>query len=69
MRHLYVLPRYRRKGIAKRLIGKIIDKSKESFSVLRLRANSLDLGSHEFYLACGFIATQGDEFETHRVDL
>jgi len=69
VRHLYVLPAYRRKGIARSLVNEIINKSRHSFSVLRLRANSLNIGSYDFYLSCGFQETKGNEFETHRMAL
>ena len=40
VRHLYVLPVYRRKGIAKLLVDKILEFGKESFEILRLRTHS-----------------------------
>ena len=68
IRHLHVLPEYRRNGIARKIIDMIIKASKNKFSYLRLRSNSVFKESNEFYLSCGFQAID-DEFATHRFDL
>ncbi|MEC9282655.1 MAG: GNAT family N-acetyltransferase [Bdellovibrionota bacterium] len=65
IRHLYVHPGYRRKGIAKELLNKIIEESKPNFKKIRLRSNSVFVGSKQFYLACGFLESKNDPYETH----
>lgn len=69
LRHLYVDPAYRRRGIATELAEMIINSARPHFKIVRLRANSQDLGSHDFYDVYGFSQSTGDKFETHRIEL
>lgn len=66
IRHLYVLPGYRRKGIAKLLVEELIKDANAFFTTLRLRTK--DEGASKFYLSLGFEKSDKD-FETHVIRL
>lgn len=65
LRHLYVDPNYRRIGIGGKLVAECLKAAKPHFSAIRLRANSINLDSHEFYRNVGFSESTKDCFETH----
>lgn len=62
LRHLYISPHHRRKGIASRLVEKIIQEAKTSFECLRLYTDNPEAAI--FYERMGFAAT-GKEKESH----
>lgn len=66
IRHLYVHPKHRRKGIAKRLLTACIKQSKSEFNTFRLRTNSIYKESRQFYNHYGFHESKHIDFETHR---
>lgn len=62
VRHLYVSPSFRRKGIATALLKKIIEKSKKCFKILRLSTHATGAANPEadkFYESMGFIKSDG----------
>jgi GNAT superfamily N-acetyltransferase len=69
IRHLYVHPSFRRKGIARHIIQKCIEAATENFKVLRLRANQKTVDSYKFYEAIGFSPVESEEFVTHCLEL
>ncbi len=62
IRHLYVSPAHRRRGIARALLSAVITQARQSFAVLRLRTNSAEAA--HFYEAHDFIQAQ-QEHATH----
>lgn len=66
VRHLYVLPDYRRQGVGKKLVDRIVSDAHHYFSVLRLRAQ--DERAAKFYVALGF-SSSSKEYETHVLKL
>ena len=64
LRHLYVRPDFRRRGLGRELALRIIEKASETFAVLRVR--SFDAGA--FYESLGFERTHEPE-ATHRLPL
>lgn len=62
VRHLYVFPKYRRRGLAKILIKKIIDEAKENFTILRLSTDNPVAAS--LYESMGF-TKQNEHKATH----
>lgn len=52
IRHPYVLPAFRRRGVAKTLVGALISHARESFQRVRVRAAKGD--TPRFYRAIGF---------------
>ncbi len=62
VRHLYVHPEYRRKGIAKELMMKIEKHAQEGFSLLRLR--TFNPSALQFYKELGS-GEIDDEYATH----
>ena len=69
IRHLYVLPSYRRMGIARSLVQKCLTGSSSYFGLIRLRANRRSIDSFKFYEALGFNPTSHDKYETHRIQV
>ena len=55
LRHLYVIPTHRRRGVASALVDRCIDLARGSFAVLRLR--TYDPEAAAFYSMLGFEAT------------
>ena len=53
LRHLYVLPQHRRRGVAKALVGSIIAEARPHYHVLRLR--TANTRAALFYGALGFV--------------
>lgn len=52
IRHLYVLPSYRKQGFGRRLVEHIIDQSRQHFKLLTLRTFEDD--ANKFYNTLGF---------------
>jgi GNAT superfamily N-acetyltransferase len=52
IRHVYVLHDWRRKGIGRTLVSRLLDEARRSFREVRLRTNTDQAAS--FYLQCGF---------------
>lgn len=69
IRHVYVAPEYRRQGVASLILDACIKHSLAHFKALRLKANTLNRGSHDFYKKLGFHCTSEDPQETHRLEL
>ena len=63
VRHLYVHPKWRKQGIGKALVEKIIEAAKGHFPLLRLRTFNEEAAL--FYLAIGFQATSDSKSATH----
>lgn len=63
IRHLYVHPDHRRKGIAKVLLKNIIADGNIHFKKLRLRTHNLE--ASKFYEKLGLLKIENDEFVTH----
>lgn len=62
IRHLYVLPQYRRKGIGKKLVLYLIDKYKEKYETITLRTDTEEAA--QFYEALGFKKVEAEN-HTH----
>ncbi|MBC86729.1 MAG: GNAT family N-acetyltransferase [Bdellovibrionaceae bacterium] len=62
VRHLYIVPAARRKGLAKNLVEAVTDHAKNHFDILRLRTNN-PIAS-QFYENLGF-SLSNEKFETH----
>ena len=65
VRHLYVHPDFRRRGIGRLLVSKIIEFASRSFSRLRLRT----LRADQFYVAIGFCRVVGEPDATHELNV
>jgi GNAT superfamily N-acetyltransferase len=66
VRHLYVLEASRRQGIARALMTRILERSADSFNMLRLRTRSAEAAF--LYESLGFRRSDRDG-ETHRLRL
>ena len=66
LRHVYVLKRVRRFGIASALVRKLIECSKPTFSLIRLRTSDRD--ADRFYEALGFRRIN-EENATHSIEI
>jgi GNAT superfamily N-acetyltransferase len=66
VRHLYVDPDFRRRGIGRLLVSKIVECASKSFSRVRLRTLRAD--SAQFYVALGFRRVVGEPDVTHEMD-
>lgn len=66
VRHLYVDPEFRRRGIGGLLVSKIVECASRSFSRIRLRTLRADAA--QFYLALGFRSVVGEPNVTHEMD-
>ena len=66
LRHVYVLRRYRRTGIAKELVQHLLKHSNAAFSVVRLRTS--DQNADKFYEALGFSRTVKND-ATHIIEI
>ena len=67
LRHLYVSPAYRRRGVGSALVADILAHAKAHFRTVRLRTDRTD--ANTFYLALGFNGTPGNPDATHEIDL
>lgn len=66
LRHLYVAEIHRRRGIGRLLAEALIDRARQFFPVLNLRATKNAFG---FYESLGFERVDGEAFVTHRMAL
>ena len=66
LRHLYVSPSYRRRGVGSELVRVAVDAARGHFTTLRLR--TYDEIADAFYVAVGF-ARHDQETATHAMDL
>ena len=66
LRHLYVLPQYRRQRVGQKLVTAIITEAGRHYDVLRLRTTTPEAA--RFYGALGFIPT-AEPNATHRLEL
>ena len=66
LRHLYVLPQYRRQGVGQKLVTAIVAEAKRHYDVLRLRTTTREAA--RFYEALGFRPVT-EPNATHRLDL
>ena len=66
LRHLYVLPQYRRKKVGQTLVTAIITEAGRHYDVLRLRTTNPEAA--RFYGALGFSPTS-EPNATHRLEL
>jgi GNAT superfamily N-acetyltransferase len=62
LRHLYVLPSARRRGIASALVRQLLDGVETTFHVVRLRTDSSEAAA--FYARQGFVLAE-DESASH----
>jgi GNAT superfamily N-acetyltransferase len=67
LRHLYVSPAYRRRGVGSALVAEILEHARAHFRTVRLRTDRSDAST--FYLALGFKGTPGNPDATHVIDL
>lgn len=67
IRHVYVMPGYRRRGLGKLLVEALIDHAAEHFSTLTLRTMTEEAST--FYKALGFNDSPRFENATHWMDL
>ena len=63
IRHLYVLPELRRRGVGKAMVAAILEHATLSFDAVVLRTDRAEADS--FYVALGFTRTPGAEAATH----
>lgn len=66
LRHLYVLPQYRRQQVGQKLVTAIVAEARRHYRVLRLRTTTPEAA--QFYRALGFIPTT-EPNATHRLEL
>jgi GNAT superfamily N-acetyltransferase len=67
LRHLYVAARYRRTGVGRALVARVVAEAARSFVTLTLRTDSPDAAA--FYEALGFRRTWKLPSTTHCLDL
>jgi GNAT superfamily N-acetyltransferase len=63
VRHLYVDPEFRRRGVGRSLVSTIVECARPHFSRVRLRTLRDDAA--RFYLALGFRSVEGEPEVTH----
>ena len=66
VRHLYVTPEFRRRGVGRMLVAQVVACASRSFSRLRLRTGSDD--ADRFYVAIGFRRVADQPVATHELD-
>lgn len=66
VRHLYVEPEFRRRGVGRALISRIVECASPSF--LRLRLRTLRSDADLFYVALGFRRVVGAPEVTHEME-
>jgi len=67
VRRLYVMPRARRLGVARRLVGEVLREARGQFAVLRLRTKTRE--GELFYQTLGFRSTASTPMATHELAL
>jgi len=66
VRHLYVAPAFRRRGVGRLLVSKVIEHASRNFARLRLRTLRAD--ADQFYVALGFRRAVGEPEATHEIE-
>lgn len=67
IRHLYVSPEARGRGVGRVLVMTLVDHARATFERVRLRTTGL--GASEFYRALGFEETPDESDSTHQIRL
>ena len=67
VRHLYVLPKFRRCGVARALLDRVIAAAKGRFRALRIRTRNP--AADALYRSAGFALVNGDPMVTHSMTL
>ena len=67
LRRFYIHPKFRRKGIGKKLIQKIISEHRQYYTKLTLRTDNIEAA--KFYEALGFERVKNSKFDTHQLVL
>ena len=67
VRHLYVLTPFRRRGVGRQLVARVIERASDRFDALRLRTNNETAA--RLYEAMGFRASGEDATFTHVLEL
>jgi GNAT superfamily N-acetyltransferase len=67
LRHLYVLPSWRRQGVGRQLVEALIAAAALHFAILRLRTTNP--AADRFYRGLGFDGIAGDAEATHQIGL
>jgi GNAT superfamily N-acetyltransferase len=63
IRHVYVLAKWRRRGVGRALIDRLLVEAENVFSEVRLRTETAEAA--DFYIRCGFDRIE-DETASHR---
>jgi GNAT superfamily N-acetyltransferase len=66
LRHLYIHPEFRRRGIGLWLVSQLLDHARANFDRVRLRTLRED--ADRFYAAIGFARVAGEADATHAID-
>jgi GNAT superfamily N-acetyltransferase len=66
VRHLYVDPAFRRRGVGRLLVAQVLEHAAKHFERVRLRTLRED--ASRFYLALGFRQTEAEPDATHALD-
>lgn len=67
IRHVYVLPDYRRHGLGRQLMNALIDHARGHFSILTLRTLTTEAAA--FYVSLGFSDVPRYDQATHWLDI
>ena len=63
LRHLYIAPAYRRRGVGRALVAAVLEHARSRFQCVRLRTDRAD--ADQFYLALGFEKINETSQHTH----
>ena len=66
LRHLYVMPRWRRRGVGRAMVARLLHAARGQFHTVRLRTGTAT--PPEFYLACDFLPC-GAPDTTHEISI
>jgi 2,3-bisphosphoglycerate-dependent phosphoglycerate mutase len=67
VRHLYVDPRLRRRGIGAAIVGRVLETARGHFARVRVRTNDPDAAA--LYETLGFVRVSGVADSTHEIEL
>jgi GNAT superfamily N-acetyltransferase len=56
VRHIYVVSIWRRRGVGRVLVNRLLEEAQSTFPVIRLRTDTLEAA--RFYESCGFAKTE-----------